>query len=186
MKTKIRLAVGSLVDFPAHALVNAIGENLVASLVPRTVSYAVAKAAGPSLQMEYDDIITKRGEHLLFGDTVSTGPYDLRGKFKTIIAVASAVAHPKDMERAMGNILFECGYLGYESLTMPAFGTGTGKLPMADFAKMFGELFMSFRESTMSAGVSLITIVFPDLERLNAFRNNSQLPVEVYLQEPEL
>lgn len=184
MKTKVKLAVGNVVDFPAHALVNAIGENLKASLVPRTVSYAVAKVAGPSLQKEYDDIITQRGEHLKFGETITTGPYDLRGKFKSIIAVASAVGDYSAMNLAMGNILFEAGYLGYESVSMPAFGTGTGKLAMSDFAKIFDECFSSFIKTTLADGVSLITIVFPDLERLNAFRNSSQLPSEAYLQEP--
>lgn len=182
---KVRLAVGNLIDFPAEILVNAIGENLVASCGKSRVSNAVARAAGPSLQKEYDDIITRRGKHLDFGDIEITGAYDLSPRFKTIIAVASAVPIYEQMERALGGILLIADTAGYKSITMPAFGTGRGKLPMADFAKIFDKQFLIANGSCLNARMQHISVVFSDLQSLQEFRENSQLAAEVFELEPQ-
>lgn len=128
----LRLCVveGDITAVGADAIVNASNTSL---RLGGGVSAAIRQACGPGLAAEMAGIA--RRHPLGDGDAVVTGSHGLKTA-RHIIHAASAAGDPETVARSLRNVLRLSSQHKFNSVAMPALGTGTGGMAMGRFAEL--------------------------------------------------
>lgn len=134
-EVKISICVADLIDIKVDAIVNASNRDLK---LGGGVSGAIRNAANPHAQLILDRIVSsKQLEH---GEAVLTDGLGVKG-IRHIIHVAAVKGTIEVVRKSLVSVIQLCEENLIESVAIPAFGTGTGGLPVKACAKLFKEVF---------------------------------------------
>lgn len=143
---------GDITATYADALVNASNRSL---RLGGGVSGALRRACGPGLQAEMASLA--RRHPLADGDAVVTGSHGLKTA-ASIIHVASAAGDDTTVAKSLRSVLRISNTHRFNSVALPALGTGSGGLPLARFAGLLITELQAHRD-TSAAYPRLLRIV---------------------------
>lgn len=123
----VELCCGDVTAVSADAVVNASNMRLK---LGGGVSRALGIACGPQLQLAMDRIGSIPWEGI-----AETGAFNLKTA-QRILHVPTAGGTRDVVAKAVENVLSRCRTTPLASVAVPALGTGTGGLPIADFAEI--------------------------------------------------
>jgi O-acetyl-ADP-ribose deacetylase (regulator of RNase III) len=133
--TKMNIFQGDITGLDVDAIVNAANNEL---WMGGGVAGAIRKAGGAEIETE----AVKKGP-IAIGEAVETGA----GKLKASYVIHAAVmamdfkTETEKIKRATRSSLEAADRLGVKSLAFPALGTGVGRFPVAEAARiMIGEV----------------------------------------------
>jgi O-acetyl-ADP-ribose deacetylase (regulator of RNase III) len=130
---------GDISEIQADAVVNASNVRLK---LGAGVSGVFAKKAGPRLQRAMDQAMPGNFQP---GDVVMT--HSFLPHSPLMLHAACADGEPETVHRALQNILRLCELHQIHTVAIPALGTGTGGLPLSEFARMAKSAVMGFFSS---------------------------------------
>jgi len=162
MKPAIELIEGDLTGLEAEALVNAANNVLV---MGGGVAGAIRRAGGREIEEE----AVKKGP-IPIGEAVATGAGRLRAKY-IIHAAVMGMDFQTDagkIRAATRNSLLRAEELGVKSIAFPALGTGVGRFPLDECARiMLGEVRKHLQGKT---GLERVIFVLHGKEAYQAFK----------------
>jgi len=166
--TRIKLFPGDITTLRVDAIVNAANNRF---WMGGGVAGAIKKKGGSIIEKE----AVAQGPKPV-GEVVATGAGSLPAKYVIHAAVMEQdlVTNAEIIAKATLNTLKKAEELGVGSLAFPAFGTGVGRFPLKDCAKiMLGETFNFLRKGK---DVKLNSIIFAlyDKEAFQAFEEEME------------
>ena len=166
--TRIKLFPGDITTLRVDAIVNAANNRF---WMGGGVAGAIKKKGGTIIEKE----AVAQGPKPV-GEVVATGAGSLPAKYVIHAAVMEQdlVTNAEIIAKATLNTLKKAEELGVGSLAFPAFGTGVGRFPLKDCAKiMLGETFNFLRKGK---DVKLNSIIFAlyDKEAFQAFEEEME------------
>jgi len=166
--TRIKLFPGDITTLRVDVIVNAANNRF---WMGGGVAGAIKKKGGSIIEKE----AVAQGPKPV-GEVVATGAGSLPAKYVIHAAVMEQdlVTNAEIIAKATLNTLKKAEELGVGSLAFPAFGTGVGRFPLKDCAKiMLGETFNFLRKGK---DVKLNSIIFAlyDKEAFQAFEEEME------------
>jgi len=162
--TKIKLFQGDITTLKVDALVNAANNKF---WMGGGVAGAIKRKGGSVIEQE----AVAQGAKPV-GEVVVTGAGDLAAKYVIHAAVMGQdlVTNARIIAKATLNTLKKSEELGVNSLAFPAFGTGVGRFPLKECARiMLGETF-DFLRKGKDVKVKSIIFALYDKEAFEAFK----------------
>ncbi len=162
-RTILEIVKCDITEVDVEAISNAANDYL---WMGSGVAGAIKKKGGDEIEKE---AIAKGPVEI--GEVVVTGAGKLKAKY-VLHAVVMGQNHKTDtdyVKKATYRVLEKSDELGLSSVALPAFGTGVGRLPMADCAKtMFDAIFDYLLK--VNTGLQKIIIALFDDGAYNIFR----------------
>jgi O-acetyl-ADP-ribose deacetylase (regulator of RNase III) len=159
---KVEIVQGDLTEIGAEAIVNAANSQLQ---MGGGVAYAIRFKGGEVIQREADEI-----GPIEVGEAAVTGAGRLRANHVIHAAVMGLdlVTDEEKIRMATRNAMKRAVELRVDSVAFPALGTGVGKFPMEQAARIMLEEVSRFRDDP--GAPSVVIFVLYTREHLESFR----------------
>ncbi|MCB9210934.1 MAG: macro domain-containing protein [Ignavibacteriales bacterium] len=155
-KVWLTIQTGDITEIKAEAIVNASNAQL---RLGTGVSGAIKAKADSELQDEMN-LIASRNE-IKNGDAFITSSYGLKNT-KYIIHVACADGRSSTIHDSLRNTFNLCNEKNIKSIAIPALGTGTGTMPMEEFAKIFFMEIKSYSERENNSLEKILLVLWAE------------------------
>ena len=131
------ICVADIIEVKIDAIVNASNPDLK---LGGGVSGSIRNKANSDAQLVLDRIASSK--KLKDGEAVLTDGLGLKG-IRYIIHVASVRGTSEVVRKSIESVIDLCEKNSIKSVAIPALGTGTGGLPVDEFANLFKDVFMN-------------------------------------------
>jgi len=167
--TEVELFLGDITTLEVEAIVNAANNHL---WMGGGVAGAIKRRGGVKIEKE----AIRKGP-IPVGEAVVTGAGDLKARYVIHAAVMGqdAKTDGKKIIEATQNSFLRAEELGIHSLAFPALGTGVGRFPQKECAKLMLSVLREYLEKKRGE-TSLTRVVFAlfDLRAYEAFEKELQ------------
>eukprot|EP00794_Sanderia_malayensis_P007452 gene7452-8274_t len=168
---KVQLVIGNLEDERSDVIVNSTASNL--DLNSNASSKALSKAAGPQLQQECNrkvGLSSRLNRALARGKIIETPGYQLNCKVIFHVHVGNNLSNVKVI---VTNVLIEASAMGYQSISLPAIGTGRCGFDPFTVAQMINGAITDFKTTpAFQTTVKQVNVVAfsQDVTTITAFK----------------